>query len=96
MIIDVYQGEEQKAADNHKVGGFTMKVATRKDLVLSVIFEIDDSGLLTVTAVDPVTNKSANIKITSDKLNLSNDEIKNMKKYASKQRNNYDKREMSV
>lgn len=73
-----------------------MKVASRSDLVLSVIFEIDDSGLLTVTAVDPVTKKSANIKITSDKLNLSSDEIKSMKKYASKQRNNYDKRNMSI
>ena len=34
-----------------------MKIAKRADLVLDVCFEIDDNGLLTVTAKDPVTNK---------------------------------------
>lgn len=59
-----------------------MKIASRANLVLDVCFEIDDSGLLTVTAKDPVTNKSANIKITSDKLNLTDREIKDMAKLA--------------
>lgn len=53
-----------------------MKVAKRKGLVLDVIFEIDESGLLTVTAMDPLTKKSANTKITSDKLNLTETEIR--------------------
>jgi len=57
-----------------------MKVANRRDLVLEVTFEIDESGLLTVTAKDPLTNKSANIKITSDKLNLTQNEITQMRK----------------
>ena len=59
-----------------------MTIAKRANLVLDVCFEIDDSGLLTVTAKDPVTNKSANIKITSDKLNLTDREIKDMAKLA--------------
>ena len=53
-----------------------MKVAPRPGLVLDVVFEIDDSGLLTVTANDPVTKKSAHVTISSDKLNLSDSEIK--------------------
>ena len=55
VVIDIYQGEERKAADNHKVGGFTMTIARRANLVLDVCFEIDENGLLTVTASDPVT-----------------------------------------
>lgn len=81
-MIDIYQGEERKAASNHKVGGFTMNIAKRTGLVLDVCFEIDDSGLLTVTAKDPVTNKSANVAITSDKLNLTAQEIRDMAKLA--------------
>ena len=57
--IEIYQGEKRLAVENHKVGGFEMKIASRRGLVLDVIFEIDDSGLLTVTAMDPVTKKSA-------------------------------------
>ena len=81
-MIDIYQGEERKAASNHKVGGFTMNIAKRTGLVLDVCFEIDESGLLTVTAKDPVTNKSANVSITSDKLNLTDQEIRDMAKLA--------------
>lgn len=84
VVIDIYQGEDRKASNNHKVGGFTMNVAKRRDLVLEVTFEIDDSGLLKVTAKDPVTNKSANISITSDKLNLTDREIKQMATLAKK------------
>ena len=85
VVIDIYQGEERKATDNHKVGGFTMSITRRADLVLEVCFEIDESGLLKVTASDPVTKKQANIAITSDKLNLTDREIKDMAKLARKQ-----------
>ena len=68
-----------------------MSIARRANLVLDVCFEIDDSGLLTVTARDPVTNKSANVSVTSDKLNLTNREIKDMAKLAKKQRDHYQK-----
>ena len=96
VIIDIYQGEERRATLNHKVGGFEMKVANRRDLVLEVTFEIDDSGLLTVTAKDPQTNQSANIKITSDKLNLTQNEITQMRKEAQQQGKLYQKKEAVV
>lgn len=73
-------------SNNHKVGEFTMKIKARRDLVLEVAFEIDESGLLKVFATDPVTKKSANISITSDKLNLSDNEIKEMAKFAKQQK----------
>ena len=71
-----------------------MTIARRANLVLDVCFEIDENGLLTVTASDPVTKKSANIEITSDKLNLTNREIKDMAKLAKKQRQTYQKRDI--
>ena len=61
-----------------------MNITKRAGLVLDVCFEIDESGLLKVTAKDPVTNKSANVSITSDKLNLTDREIKDMAKQAQK------------
>lgn len=73
-----------------------MSIAKRTGLVLEVCFEIDESGLLTVTAKDPVTNKSANIAITSDKLNLTNREIKDMAKLARKQQDFYAKQEVKA
>ena len=78
VILSIYQGEEAKCAGNHKVGEFTMTIKPRAGMVLMVTFEIDGNGLLTVSALDPVTNKSANIKITSDKMNLTDTEIKKM------------------
>ena len=75
VIIDIYQGERPKAKDNHKVGGFTMSVDKRSDLVLNVTFTIDMNGLLEVTAEDPVTRQRASVSITSDKLNLNDREI---------------------
>ena len=60
-----------------------MQIANRPNLVLEVCFEIDKDGLLTVTASDPVTKKSAHTEITSDKLNLNELEIRNMTKQAN-------------
>ena len=34
-----------------------MKIAKRDNLVLEICFEIDRNGLLTVTAMDPLTKK---------------------------------------
>ena len=79
------------AQQNHKVGEFTMKFKPRQGMVLMVTFEIDTNGLLTVSAKDPVTNKSANITITSDKLNLTDSEVKEMAKFAKKQREGYNR-----
>ena len=38
VMIEIYQGEDKKANNNHKVGGFTMNVAKRRGLVLDVTF----------------------------------------------------------
>ena len=76
VIMSIYQGGEAKCVNNHMVGEFTMKFKPRRQMVLMVTFEIDVNGLLTVSAMDPQTKKTANITITSDKLNLTDSEVK--------------------
>ena len=51
-------------------GGFKMQVALHRGLVLNVVFEIDDNGLLTVPINDSITKKFAKITSSSDKLYL--------------------------
>ena len=76
VIMSIYQGGEAKFVDNHMVGEFTMKFKSRRQMMLMVTFEIDVNGLLTVSAMDPKTKQTANITITSDKLNLTDSEVK--------------------
>ena len=49
--------------------GFEIQVVRHQGLVLDVVFVIDDSGLLTAIANDPIMKKSTQISISSVKLN---------------------------
>jgi heat shock protein 1/8 len=53
-------------------------------LQISVMFDVDANGILTVTAEDKSTGKRNNITITNDKGRLSKDEIDRMVKEAEK------------
>jgi len=76
VIMSIYQGGEAKCVDNHMVGEFTMNFNPRRQMILMVTFEIDANGLLTVSAMDPETRKTASITITSGNLNLTDSEVK--------------------
>lgn len=84
--IHVLQGERPLAKDNKSLGRFILDgipPAPRGVPQIEVTFDIDASGILTVTAKDKATNKEQSIKITGS-TGLTDDEIEKMKKEAEK------------
>ncbi len=82
--IHVVQGERPLAHDNKSLGRFHLDglpPAPRGVPQVEVTFDIDASGILTVTAKDKASGKTQNITITGSS-NLSKDEIERMKKEA--------------
>ena len=78
--IVVTQGERPMSADNKTLGTFTLDgipPAPRGVPQIEVTFDMDASGILTVTAKDKATGKTQNIKITGA-VGLSDDEVKRM------------------
>lgn len=84
--IVVTQGERPMSADNKTLGTFILDgipPAPRGVPQVEVTFDMDASGILTVTAKDKATGKTQNIKITGA-VGLSDDEIKRMQEEAEK------------
>ncbi|MBP7696132.1 MAG: molecular chaperone DnaK, partial [Candidatus Moranbacteria bacterium] len=82
--IHVLQGEREMAVDNKSLGRFILDgipPAPRGVPQVEVTFDIDASGILSVTAKDKATNKSQSIRIEAS-TGLSKDEIERMKKDA--------------
>ncbi len=82
--IHVLQGEREMAADNKSLGQFILDgipPAPRGIPQVEVTFDIDASGILTVTAKDKATGKTQNIRIESS-TGLSKEEVERMKKDA--------------
>ena len=79
--IHVLQGEREFAKDNRTLGMFELSgiaPAPRGRPQIEVDFSIDANGILTVTATDKATGKSADVTIT-DSGGLSEEEIERMK-----------------
>jgi len=84
--IVVTQGERPMSADNKTLGTFILDgipPAPRGVPQVEVTFDMDASGILTVTAKDKATGKTQNIKITGA-IGLSDDEVKRMQEEAEK------------
>ena len=84
--IHILQGERPMARDNKSLGRFVLEgipPAPRGVPQVEVTFDIDASGILTVTAKDKATGKSQAIKITGS-TGLTKDEIEKMKEEAEK------------
>lgn len=84
--IVVTQGERPMSADNKTLGTFILDgipPAPRGVPQVEVTFDMDASGILTVTAKDKATGKTQNIKITGA-VGLSDDEIKRMQEEAER------------
>ncbi len=84
--VHVLQGERAMAADNKTLGRFQLTgipPAMRGVPQIEVTFDIDANGIVSVTAVDKGTNKSANITITASS-NLSESDIDKAVKEAEK------------
>ncbi len=87
--IHVLQGERPMAHDNKSLGKFILDgipPAPRGVPQIEVSFDIDTSGILTVTAKDKASGKSQEIKITGS-TGLTKDEIDKMKEEAEKHAN---------
>lgn len=82
--INVLQGERSLANDNRSLGRFVLSglpPAGRGIPQVEVTFDIDASGILTVTAKDKASNKVQSIRVEGS-LGLSDEEIEKMKKEA--------------
>lgn len=82
--INVLQGERPMAADNKSLGRFILDgipPAPRGVPQVEVTFDIDASGILSVTAKDNASGKEQSIKITGS-TGLSKDEVEKMTKEA--------------
>jgi len=82
--IHVTQGERPLASDNKSLGRFILDgipPSPRGVPQIEVTFDMDASGILTVTAKDKATDKTQNIKITGA-IGLSDDEVKRMQEEA--------------
>jgi molecular chaperone DnaK len=80
VTIQVYQGERKMAADNRLLDRFNLEQigpAPRGVPQIEVSFDIDQNGILNVSAKDLGTGKEANVKIQQSS-GLSEDEIKRM------------------
>ncbi|MCX6704846.1 MAG: Hsp70 family protein, partial [Candidatus Woesebacteria bacterium] len=96
--IVVTQGERPMSADNKTLGTFTLDgipPSPRGVPQVEVIFDMDASGILTVTAKDKATGKTQNIKITGA-VGLSDDEIKRMQDEAEKHKVEDEKKSETV
>jgi len=92
--IVVTQGERPMSADNKTLGTFTLDgipPAPRGVPQVEVTFDMDASGILTVTAKDKATGKTTNIKITGA-VGLSDDEVKRMQEEAEKHKEEDEKK----
>ncbi len=82
--IHVVQGERPLAQDNKTLARFLLEgipPAPRGVPQIEVTFDIDQNGILTVTAMDKATQKSQSVKITNS-VNISKEEIEKLKKEA--------------
>lgn len=84
--IHIVQGERPMASDNKSLGRFILDgipPAPRGVPQIEVIFDIDASGILSVTAKDKATGKEQSIKITGS-TGLTEDEVNRMTSEAEK------------
>lgn len=75
--------------DNNRLGSFNLDgipPAPRGVPQIEVVFEIDENGIMNVTATDKGTSKNAKITITNNKGRLSKEEIDKLVKDAEKYR----------
>lgn len=84
VTIRVLQGCRPMARDNKEIGVFNLDgilPAKRGVPQIEVTFDIDASGILSVTAKDKATGKEQNVRIES-KTSISDEEIERMRKEA--------------
>nr|KYP57732.1 Heat shock cognate 70 kDa protein [Cajanus cajan] len=84
--ISVYEGERKRASDNNLLGFFKLYgfPPAPRGHPLYVCFDIDENGILTVSAEEKTTGNKNEITITNDQGRLSAKEIRRMIEEAKK------------
>ena len=86
VTVRVFQGERKMAEDNRLLDQFDLKdidPAPRGMPQIEVTFDLDQNGILSVSAKDKKTSKQASVKIQQNS-GLSQDEIERMRKEGEK------------
>jgi L1 cell adhesion molecule like protein len=97
--IKIYEGERQFTKDNNLLGEFHLSgiaPAPRGIPKISISYDLDSNGILTVTAVEEGSGQSKNITITNDKGRLSKEQIDNMIKKAEEFKEEDEKRRENI
>eukprot|EP01023_Acetabularia_acetabulum_P023878 TRINITY_DN23208_c0_g1_i1.p1 TRINITY_DN23208_c0_g1~~TRINITY_DN23208_c0_g1_i1.p1 ORF type:complete len:214 (+),score=28.80 TRINITY_DN23208_c0_g1_i1:101-742(+) len=79
--ICIYQGQRDLVAENQNLGNFTLeniKYALKGEPKVSVTFDINESGLMNVSAFDEVTGGQNQIEINFENYKLNEEEIQGM------------------
>ena len=94
VLIQVFEGERPLTKDNNELGKFNLDgipPAKRGVPQIEVTFEIDENGIMNITACDKGTGRSGNITITNNKGRLSKEEIERLVKEAENYKEQDDK-----
>jgi L1 cell adhesion molecule like protein len=78
VAFHVYEGERARATDNHLLGSFILSglpPTAARGHSYDVSFDVDQNGILTVSAIDISTGSTNKITITNDKGRLPTEEI---------------------
>ncbi|XP_045814614.1 heat shock cognate 70 kDa protein-like [Trifolium pratense] len=80
VLIDVYEGERTRASCNNFLGSFQLcdLPLVAKGHPFLVCFDIDQNGILTVSAKEKWTGNMSKITITNDKGRLSTKEVEKL------------------
>lgn len=81
VTINVYEGNRAMCKENNKIGSFNLDgiiPAPRGMPKIEVTFDVDNNGVLTITARDKQTSRSANLTVSNTQSRLSDEEIKRM------------------
>jgi len=85
VMIDIYEGERPMTKDNHPLGKFELTgipPAPRGVPQIEVTFQVNNDGILEVTASEKGTGNSEKITISAEKGRLSEEEIQRMQQEA--------------
>lgn len=87
VLIQVYEGERPMTKDNNIMGKFSLDgipPAARGVPQIEVVFDIDENGIMNVSALCKTTGKTQKITITNNKGRLSKEDIERLVEEAEK------------
>jgi len=100
-IVQVFEGERQLTKDNNKLGEFQITdipPMPRGKPQVEIAYDIDENGILNVSAIEKSSGKMNKITVKNDKGRLSADEIEKMVKEAEefKSQDNEEKERIDI